>query len=243
MAQQIIVAEAYSLTIEYLNHYIAGGDHKDFPNIFTLTVYLNHTIAGRDEIGYIKVHILDKRAMEAISPSEMWSQCWAYDNYHSDTKLNKVENFLANESFPRDYQARIDEAKSVLYIEEPFIEPQLRRKGLSLFAVELLIRELGVMEGCVVMLQAGKNHPVALLASKEHMLTYSLPWRSGSIVRLQHIEAFGGIGTEEASDRLTKHWKQISFLEWSDSDDAWLCLWTSERPKISDVVPGLFREG
>lgn len=155
MAQPLAVAIAYSLTISHVDH--NSDSHTNFPNITTLTAHLHHPIIQNpSRLGYLKAHILDKGGMEAISPSEMWSQCWSYDNAHPDTKLNKIENFLANESFPKELQPKIDAAKSVMYIEEAYIEPEFRRKGLSLLAVELLICQLELDEGCIAMLQAGK---------------------------------------------------------------------------------------
>lgn len=43
-----------------------------------------------------------------------------------------------------------------------------------------------------------------------------------------------------AHEKLTRHWKRMGFSEWSDSDDAWLCLYTMERPALESVVPELF---
>jgi hypothetical protein len=154
--------------------------------------------------------------MDALSPAEMWQECQAYDEDNAPkAKLNKVENYLANESFPADRQAQVDDARWVLYIDEAYIEPPFRRRGLSLLAIDLLVKELNIGDKCVVVLQAG------------------------SIARFED-ERSGSLDAVEVCVRITSHWRRMGFKEWSDSDDAWLCLLTGERPKMEDVVPELF---
>ena len=49
----------------------------------------------------------------------------------------------------------------------------------------------------------------------------------------------GGNGDGEAHEKLTRHWEQLGFQAWSDSDDAWLCLGEKDRVWLEDVVPHL----
>ena len=158
--------------------------------------------------------------MDALSPSKMWQECQAYDTAHTPSaKLNKVENYLANESFPAEHQAQIDEAEWVLYIDEAYIDPSFRGKGFSLLALDLLIKQLVVGEKCVVLLQAG------------------------SIMRFEKDGRTRGLDAVEAYEKIARHWRRMGFHEWSDSDDAWLCLWSGARLRIEDVVPELFAPG
>jgi hypothetical protein len=173
-----------------------------YPNVSRITATLQHKLTS---IGTIKANLLNKAAMGALSPAQMWQECQAYDEVNApEAKLNKVENYLANESFPRDRQAQIDDARWVLYIDEAYIEPPFRRRGLSLLALDLLIKELDVRDRCIVLLQAG------------------------SILRFGKDERSGSSDAVEICERITRHWKQMGFREWSDSDDAWLCLLTGE---------------
>lgn len=153
----------YSLLISFLkpltdNDEISDG-HTSYPHIRTLVANLQYnlqTITSSKTVGYVKAHLLDKKAIDAIGPAEMWSQCKAFDDACApDTKLNKVENFLANGSFPANLQSKIDGAEWILYIEEAFVELGWRRMELSLLAIELLIQRLDLGEKCIAMLQAG----------------------------------------------------------------------------------------
>ena len=209
-------SNSLSLKLEQCNciHIKSTEPNNPYPNISCIYVDLyNHgVITG----GNIKAALLNKHAMEALSPSAMWAECQAYDGAHvPEAKLNKVENYLANESFPSHYQAQIDEAEWVLYIDEVYIDPCFRGKGLSLLALDLLIQELDVGEKCVVLLQAG------------------------CIVRFERDPRSQGVDALEAYEKVARHWRRMGFQEWSDSDDAWLCLWSSDRPRVGEVVAEL----
>lgn len=92
---------------------------NSYSNISSITATIQHELIP---IGMIKANLFNKAAMEAISPAEMWQQCKVYVEINAPrSQLNKVENFLANQSFPADQQAKIDEAEWVLYIEEAYI--------------------------------------------------------------------------------------------------------------------------
>lgn len=188
---------------------------NSYPNIFSITATLQ---LGSTTGGTIKANLLDKTAMDALCPAEMWQQCQAYNHaYAPFTKLDKVENFLGNESFPKVWQDQIDDAEWVLYIDEAHIDPLFRRRGYSLLALDLLIRELHIGDCCVVLLQAG------------------------SIGRFENDKRVEISDAVDACEKIARHWKRMGFREWSDSDDAWLCLLTGERPKIEGVVPELSR--
>ena len=112
----------------------------------------------------------------------------------------------------------LDSAETILFIEEVFIELELRGHRLSLIAVDRLLVQLGLGKGCIVLLQAG---PINRVGSNDNRF---------------------GVGATEAFEKIATHWRRMGFSEWSDSDDAWLCLWSEERLKIDEVVfdlPGL----
>ena len=154
--------------------------------------------------------------MEAIAPSHMWEECQAYDAAHAGAKLDKVENYIANENFPAEQQLKLDLAESILFIEEAYINRRFRGQGLSLLALDLLIKELAVGQSCVVLLQTG---PINSLATPE---------------------GFSAVSATESYEKIARNWRRMGFSEWSYSDDAWLCLCTEDRPKIESVVPNLF---
>lgn len=191
--------------------------HSEIPHIFcyTATIHLPEQLT----IGSIKGQLLRKAEMDNISPNTMWEECQAFDASHAaESKLDKVENYLANECFPPDKQALIDEAESILFVQEVHIHRKFRGQGISLFGIDLLVKQLGVEENCVVLLQAA---PLANKVSKD-----------------EEAEVCALI----AHEKIARHWKRTGFQEWSWTDDAWLCLSTGKqnRPKIEDVVPNLF---
>lgn len=63
---------------------------------------------------------------------------------------------------------------------------------------------------------------------------------AGSIIRFEQSEEHRSLSVVEACEKIARHWKRIRFSEWSDSDAAWLCLLTDDRPKIEDIVAALF---
>ena len=212
----VVDTKSLSFKLEQCNciHIKSTESNNAYPNISCMKADLyNH---GVITVGNIKSALLNKRTMEALNPSAMWAECQAYDAAHvPEAKLNKVENYLANESFPSHYQAQIDEAEWVLYIDEVYIDPRFRGKGLSLLTLDLLIQELDVGEKCIVLLQAG------------------------SIVRFAKDPRTQVLDALEAYEKIARHWRRMGFREWSDSDDAWLCLWSSDRPRVGEVVAEL----
>ncbi|KAK3657924.1 hypothetical protein LTR22_009151 [Elasticomyces elasticus] len=134
-------------------------DH-DHPNILTIyaAVDLTHpatTISPSEEQGHIKAQLIAVGKMRLTSPQgqAFYHECQAYDTAHSAdcARLDKVENFLANESFVGDFGEIVAGAEIVLFIEEAWLHRSLRGKGLSLVMVKEFIKLLTL----VVMLQAG----------------------------------------------------------------------------------------
>lgn len=165
------------------------------PNIkpYTSTIHLNS-----QPIGHLTLYLFHKRSMSALSPNRMWEEPQAYDTHHAGAKLDKIENFLANESFSELGQERIDAAEIVLFIDRVWLEPKWRGKGRGLAAVRETVRALELPQRGIVMLQAGDG--------------------GGSM----------GVSAQDAGEKLTAHWRKLGFGEWSESDPAWLLLWLGD---------------
>ena len=106
-------------------------------------------------IGHIKLYRLDKAKMERIGPAEMWQQCQTYDLMHFGGKLNKIENFLANESFFDEWQSNIAEAEEIVYIEEVVLKKSARGQGLGLQALTSAIAQLQLPQKTILLLEPG----------------------------------------------------------------------------------------
>lgn len=147
------------------------------------------------ELGHIHMYTLDKAAMERASVTAMWKQSQVYDDSHLGSSLAKVENFLSNESFPADLEAKIVDAEYILVISAVVLYKQwLRGYGHGLDALEMAINDLKWLpRRTIAMLQAGA------------IGTDTRP-------------------AELAGEKLTKHWKRLGFEPWSDSDDSWLLV-------------------
>ena len=163
-------------------------------------------------VGRLVVRVLEKSIMDAVNKNEMFRQCQAFDNGNDGALLLLVEHFINEETFSPDKRAKIDNAGSILFIEEAYVDPRYRKHGVSLFAVDLLVDELGFGEGNIAIL-------------------YASP-----------IDLPTGLSVVEASDKLVRHWKRMGFEKWSNNPDSWLglSLRREDRPKIEDVVPELF---
>lgn len=163
------------------------------PNIGAYFATIKH-LASQEAIGNIKAYVFRKSTMVSISPSQMWIECRNFDNMHSRTKLDKIENFLENESFPMEFKQNIADVQAILFIDQVWLDPSFRGCGLSLTAVRKMIADLKLPKKTVGMLQAGAI--------------------GGS--------GFGDV--TEGGEKLTKHWARLGFEPWSDSDDSWLLL-------------------
>ncbi|KAK4545882.1 hypothetical protein LTR36_002446 [Oleoguttula mirabilis] len=181
-----------------------GHDHPHIKPIIATVQIGGHTA------GTMRANIFDAAEMrEQGGPAQMWQECQNFDAEHDGTKLDKIENYLANESFPGKRQVQIDTAAVVLFVDEVWLERVRRRQGLGLWAVDELIRQMAPARGCmVILLQAGP------------------------------ITREGTADDSEAHGKITRHWKKLGFSEWSDSDDAWLCLVAEERVEYENLVPG-----
>lgn len=93
--------------------------------------------------------------MNLQGPNRMWEESRAYDELHFGTKLDKVENFLSNESFPAERQNIIDAAEALVFVEEVFLESSARGRGYGLEAVKMVFTELNLPMRTVALLQAG----------------------------------------------------------------------------------------
>jgi len=90
----------------------------------------------------------------------MWAACQAYDAAHApDSKLDKVENYLANESFYAGYEELIKEAEVVVFIEEVWLEPEFIGRGLGREVLRKVVKELVRERRAVVLLQPGPVGP------------------------------------------------------------------------------------
>lgn len=183
-----------------------------YTSTLTLSDHQNHLT-----IGTIQSQLLYKSAMETTDSWTMWEECQAYDAAHLGSKLDKVWNYLSNECFLHDRQVLIDQAEWVLHIQSAHVEPEYRGQRLSLWAVNQLIEDIGVGEGCVVLLQAGVIGPG---------------------VSCSKVDGEGAVNAANAGERIARHWRRMGFSEWSYTDDAWLCLSTvpGERPEIEKVL-------
>ncbi|EMC98221.1 hypothetical protein BAUCODRAFT_417087 [Baudoinia panamericana UAMH 10762] len=142
-------------------------DEQEHPHItnFAATLYL-HLPLSADKLnfsadhpaGMLKGQLLDAANMRNICLGQMWLECQAYDVAHCDegTKLNKVENYLANELFKPEYEGKVATAKKVLHIESVWVEERLRGQGLGRWMVAEIIHQLGLKDvPAIVLLQAG----------------------------------------------------------------------------------------
>ena len=186
--------------------------HLTHMNITSHDVTIN--LHDSTPTGNLKARVLEKSIMDAIPGGEMFRQCQAFDKANDDgSMLALLANFLSNETFPPDKEAKIADAEAVLFITEAHIDPEYRGQGFSLLAVDKLIEKLGLGESGVALLLAA---PLSYPAS--------------------------GAGVSEACEKLTEHWGRMGFETWSESNKAWLCLSTrkEDRPRIELVVPELF---
>ena len=137
------------------------------------------------------------RAVGSILSLVCRAECQSYDSWHIGCKLDKVENYLANESFPPYKAKAVEEADIVLFIQEVWLEPVARGRGIGLLAVDKLIRSVSAQASLLVLLQPGPVGPSSLCVE---------------------------VDADEATERIAKHWTKIGFAPWSDSDESWLCL-------------------
>ncbi|KAF2770541.1 hypothetical protein EJ03DRAFT_350377 [Teratosphaeria nubilosa] len=176
---------------------------NDHTNIQALS---GHLLIDNIIAGSLKAQLLFAARMRTQDGLiQMWQECQEFDACSNGAKIEKVENYLANESFAmKDRQRDVDEASVILHVEEVWLKRLYRGEGRGLWMVRELVRQLELADDVVVMLQAGP-------LSRE---------RQGQ----DTVESDG----KSAHERIACHWKKLGFDEWSDSDDAWLCLRVGE---------------
>ncbi|KXT16175.1 hypothetical protein AC579_915 [Pseudocercospora musae] len=146
-------------------------------------------------IGHVKAHVFNKQAMDAKNSPGMWEECQRYDQIHFGAKLNKIDNYLDNESFESDAEVKVQEARAIVYVEEVLLGEAWRGQGLGLDALRRSILALRLPRESIVLLEPG------------------------SINSAQHHSK-----SDNAGEKLEKHWRKLGFDAWSYTDPAWLCL-------------------
>lgn len=191
------------------------------PNITPLH-YTIHTPKYRaSPIGTLRAYTFNTAAMrQQGGPAQFWHECQAFDAAHEGTKLDKIENFLANESFPAERQAQIDTVALVLFVDEVFLEKEYRGRGVGLWAVDRLI-SLHAPAPCFSDDEEEARGGAAVVVLLQ----------AGTISR-EGVAGGGGVG--KADEKLTQYWKRLGFGEWSWSDGAWLCLVAGERVRVGE---------
>ncbi|KAF2162940.1 hypothetical protein M409DRAFT_26793 [Zasmidium cellare ATCC 36951] len=166
------------------------------PNIkaYTAKIHLTNLNPNPHPIGHIDLYLFHKSKMPTLSPNRMWEECHSFSPHHPGTKLDKIENYLANESFSTEGHEKIERAEVVLFIDQVWLEARWRGKGRGLVAVSEAVKALQVPRKGVVMLQAGDAG-------------------GGRIGDVQ-----------DAGERLTRHWRRLGFEAWSESDPSWLLV-------------------
>lgn len=124
----------------------------------------------------------------------MWEECQTYDEWHFSGKLDKIENYLSNESFLEEMEQYVAAAPAIVYVEEVWLEEFERGNGLGLQALGVALKDANVPDQSVALLQPG------------------------SIGNSTTSDA------SQAGEKLAKHWGRLGFEEWSYTDPAWMCL-------------------
>lgn len=168
--------------------------HQTHPGITSFLTTLTSSSSCSQQIGHIKTHIIECTP-HSLDDDSMWTACQSYDAAHApDAKLDKVENYLANESFPAEIEELIRSVEVVVFVEEVWLEPGWRGRGLGR---EVLGRVLRQWRKAVVLLQPGPVGPA--VKGRE-------------------------VGADEATERIERGWRRMGFEAWSGSDGSWLCL-------------------
>ncbi|CZT24862.1 uncharacterized protein RCC_10590 [Ramularia collo-cygni] len=126
------------------------------PNIKTSSAVIRH-IRDQLRVGHIHLHTLDKGAMQIIGPSQMMQESQAYDEIHLGAQMNKVENFLENESFLEGRDVQVATAQTIVFVEEVWLCRESRGKGTSLVAVQNALRLLPCSSKALALLQPGST--------------------------------------------------------------------------------------
>lgn len=106
------------------------------------------------KIGHVRLYTLDKATMDTIDAGQMLEEALAFDDMHSGAQINKIENFLSNETFFKDRANQLDEAQRFVFVEEVWLEEVQRGRGRGLVAVRSALSLLGLPSKSVIFLQA-----------------------------------------------------------------------------------------
>ncbi|KAF7188936.1 hypothetical protein HII31_09859 [Pseudocercospora fuligena] len=93
------------------------------PNIQS---YLASIQLDLQTIGHVKAHVFNKQTMDAKDSPGMWEECQRYDQNHFGAKLDKIDNYLDNESFESDAEVKVQEARAIVYVEEVLLQETRR---------------------------------------------------------------------------------------------------------------------
>ncbi|KXS94526.1 hypothetical protein AC578_4145 [Pseudocercospora eumusae] len=148
-----------------------------------------------ETIGHVKARVFNKQTMDAKNSPGMWEECQRYDQVHFGAKLDKIDNYLDNESFESDAEVKVREARAIVYVEEVLLGEAWRGQGLGLDALRRSILALRLPRESIILLEPGP------INSAEH-----------------------NSQSDNAGEKLEKHWRQLGFDAWSYTDRAWLCL-------------------
>lgn len=199
--QDMPVADINLVTNQYDCTFHATNAHPLITSHFTAIRHPTEcSTSSIQHIGHVKSHMISTHP-RSLDDGSMWAACQAYDESHApDSKLHKVENYLANESYTTERDAQIRKATAVLFIEEVWLESGWRGRGLGREALDRVIREVVGTQQAVVLLQPGPVGPAARDADGNEM------------------------DAGEATARIERCWRKMGFETWSESDESWLCL-------------------
>lgn len=133
-----------------------GGCQDHHPNVNRYSATIRF-IEGHGKVGHIKLHTLNKAAMETTSASQMMQEGQAYDEMHLGAQIYKVGNFLENESFLENKTEQVATAQMIVFVEEVWLMEEFRGMGRGLAAVAQVLKLLQLPSKTVVVLQAGST--------------------------------------------------------------------------------------
>ena len=219
-------AQLFSVTLElpdpdeFGSRSTPGADPQDHMNIasYDVKIILNN---DSTPIGNLIVRVIEKTVMDRVGKDdEFYRQCKAFANGYGGALDDLAERLVKDQekTFSPDKEPKILDAEDILFIEEAYLDKLYQGHGVSLLAVDLLIKKLNLGEGSVAIL-----HPGAIGAGKL------------------------GVSDVEAAEKLATHWMRMGFEQWSSTtgDNLFLglSLKTDDRPSIEEVLPGLFGLG
>jgi hypothetical protein len=178
-----------SLTINDCTHTESEHEH---PNIQSITANFTLPEAAHplerykpSPIGTIDAYTFNTASMCSISTAQFWLECQQYDNAHG-TKLDKIENFLGNDSFKPAYESKVATAETIVFIDKVWLTAAYRGQRRGHAMVRSLLEALDLPGHTVTMLQAG-----------------------GLSLAAQPVDEMDG----DATEKLTRYWKAMGFSD------------------------------